>query len=142
MRTAWITLLLALGIVVLLVAPGCVFSRFGESVSDGTNVTTTRYTACSSAWPMGKLESGNHNFGYKWGNSKVPNEITVGQTAQGLDNTAQAQFMSALIQAAAQVATSGVLTPQPAAAAPGAAKPTAQPTLADLLTAIQSLRPK
>lgn len=63
---------------------GCVSTGFKETVAaDG--VTTTEYKAMSAAWPFGKLDTTNHEFGYQW--TKDGGDIKTGQNAEGVDNT-------------------------------------------------------
>jgi len=71
---------------------GCttVSTHFDEQITenvDGSIVTNTIYEAKSQAAPLGKLETANQQWTYRWGGEE--NVIGTGQAAQGLDNTGQ-----------------------------------------------------
>jgi hypothetical protein len=91
----------------LVMGSGCatVGTSFKETIveADGSSAETV-YKARSLAPPLGKLETTNHQWNYRWGGEE--NQIATGQDAQGLDNTGQSvlipliqTFMNALADA-------------------------------------------
>ena len=71
-----------------MILAGCVTTKFHETVVDADGGSAeTQYSAHSSAWPFGKLETANHTWHYGWGLDTAQNEISTGQNAAGFDNT-------------------------------------------------------
>ncbi len=79
---------------------GCatVATGFSEKITDAEtgDVTETKYKAVSTAPPLAKLETSNHEWTYRWGGEE--NEIATGQQMQGLDFTAAGPIIEALIE--------------------------------------------
>jgi len=84
-----LTILLCAGIAL----GGCVTSRFSETVTSPlengqVETSDTSYLGLSTAWPFSKIDTTNHKFDYRFGGPKsTQDEITVGQEAQGIDNS-------------------------------------------------------
>ena len=87
-------------ILLVILCTGCITTKFKDSYTtpDG-KVGLTEYKSTSSAWPFGKVDSTVHTMATKFGNSSV----NIGQNANGMDNTAQATFLQAVIEAALKV---------------------------------------
>jgi hypothetical protein len=90
----------------------CVSTRFIDSLTkpDGS-ISKTEYSAMSSAWPMGKIDTASHKMACKFGNAT----IGVGQDAAGIDNTAQVEMvkaMSSIVSALAPLLSTLTIKPQ------------------------------
>ena len=103
-------------LIFVLVLSGCVTTRFNETTvdADGSNTTTT-YKATSAAWPLGKVDTTNHEFGYKYGGAE--NTIATGQQAAGIDNTGQqalVEFLGTLVMEGVKAYVAGIPVVAPA----------------------------
>lgn len=122
---AWLAGLVPVLLLCVILAAGCATTArttFTEIVApDGT--VQTQYDAKAKAAPFGELNEGIFNLGYRWGGTE--NDLAVGQTANGLDNTNQTAALATALAGAnealanltgiiQQLATSGVLAPKPA----------------------------
>ena len=78
-------ILAAVFVLVAIVASGCAT----KAVTEFTDADGTHFSAVSKAGVFGKLDTTNQNLGYNW--TATEGDISVGNSAQGLDNTTQAQ---------------------------------------------------
>ena len=69
---------------------GCVSTRFADTIThpDG-RIDKTEYSGMSTAWPLGEIDATVHRMSYETGatDAGVQDQISVGQDAQGIDNT-------------------------------------------------------
>jgi len=81
-----LNLLIFMGIVLsIILVSGCAT----KAVTEFTDADGTHFSAVSKAGVFGKLDTTNQNLGYNW--TATEGDISVGNSAQGLDNTTQAQ---------------------------------------------------